>query len=175
MKFKDLLYQRKSIRNFTGEPITKEQVDAMIEAATRAPNACNFQSWFFYVVADKAMIEKFSPDVYSLDWIKKSSVIIVVCTDSGRLEERFGQRIGNVFATQDTAAATNNILLAAADMGLGGCWIGHFNDDKCRSLLNIPTRLRPVALVPVGRPAEQPPQRPRYPAEKVSVVIGDLR
>ena len=98
-----------------------------------------------------------------------------MCADPGRLEERFGQRVGNNFVTQDTAAATTNMLLAAADMGLGGCWIGHFNDDKCRSLLNIPSRLRPVALVPIGHPAEQPPQRPRNPVEKVSLVIGDLR
>ena len=171
MSFTDLLYQRKSIREFSDYLLSDAQIVSLMEAATRAPNACNLQSWHFYVTINRDVINDFYPDVYGGMWVTDASVIIVVCTDAEKLEQRFGDRGSNLFAVQDTAAAINNILLQATNMGLGGCWIGAFNEEKCRELLKIPAERRPVALLPIGLPKSEPPMRDRKPLNDVVTLI----
>lgn len=171
MEFTELLYKRKSIRDFTDQNVTDDQIKLLLESATRAPNACNYQSWYFYAVANKEMINAFYPEIYSGKWITAAPLIIVVCTDGDKLENKFGGRGSQLFAVQDTAAAINNILLQAANIGLGGCWIGAYNDDKCRELLNIKDNHRPVALLPIGVPKSDPAPRERRLLNDVITII----
>lgn len=174
MEFGKLIDTRRSCRSFTGETITKSQLDYILYAAVHAPSACNLQSWHFTAVCDKAVINKFYPDLTSNEWISKSAVIIIVSTDKEGIEKLAGERGRDLFSLQDTACAMENILLAAADIGLGGCFIGAFNEEKCREKFNLGERYRPVAIAAIGVPTALPPMRERKPMEDVVDIIGEL-
>jgi nitroreductase len=93
--------------------------------------------------------------------------MIVVCADEVQSARRYGERGKALYCIQDTAAATQNILLAACSLGLGTCWVGAFKEEEAREVLKIPNGLRPVALIPVGVPAEAPEPRKRKPTNQV--------
>lgn len=172
MEFNELLYKRRSVREFLPDAVSEEKVNLLLESATRAPNACNFQSWHFYAIKNQQIINSFYPDIYSGNWITTTPLLIVVCTDAEKLNKRFGERGSNLFAVQDTAAAINNILLQAANIELGGCWIGAFNESKCSELLMLPENHRPVALLPIGKPKSEPAIRERKPISEVVTIIN---
>lgn len=174
MEFRKLIDTRRSCRSFTGDGITKDQLDYILYAAVHAPSACNLQSWHFTAVCDKDVINKFYPELTSNEWITKSAVIIIVSTDKAGIENRAGARGRDLFSLQDTACAMENILLAAADLGLGGCFIGAFNEEKCREKFNLGERYRPVAIAAIGVPTALPPMRERKPIEEVVDIIGEL-
>jgi len=174
MEFSEVLKARRSTRQFTDEGITGEQIMKLLNAAVAAPNACNMQSWHFYVVTDESIKRRLSETKTVADWATTAPVIFVVCTAAKALAARFGDRGENLFAVQDTAAAIENILLAAADMGLGGCFMGAFDNDKCREIVGVSEEHRIVAMVPVGHPAMILPERPRNPIESVVTFVGSV-
>ena len=93
------------------------------------------QSWHFYVVTDKAVKARLAEEKTVAEWATTAPVIFVVCTAADKICERFGDVGEKLFAVQDTAAAVENILLCAADMGLGGCFMGAFDKEKCKQCL----------------------------------------
>lgn len=175
MEFTELLKKRASIRSYKDKPVPKEQLLALLEAGIRAPNACNYQSWHFYAVCEKKTIAAFHPDIANIPWVANIPLIIVVCikeTVARRLEQRFGAQ-GRMFAYQDAAGAINHILLKAADLGLGGCWIGPMNPEKCKRHLSIAEDHTPVAILTIGTPAADPPLRDRKPLSEAVTFVGD--
>lgn len=171
MEFSDVLYSRRSTRAFTDKPVTVAQITQLLTAAINAPNACNLQSWHFYVVTDEAVRERMKTANVASQWAFSAPLVIVVCTAKTELSDRFDKR-AETFMIQDTAAATENILLTAASMGLGGCWMGSFDTEACREILSIPPLQSPVALVPIGEPANNLPSRGRKPLSEVVTFIG---
>ena len=95
----------------------------------------------------------------------------MVCADSPRSEQRYQERGRALYCIQDTAAAIQNILLCAKEAGLGTCWIGAFNETNCAEVLNLNDNLRPVAIIPVGYPANEPPAPRRRPIDEVTTFI----
>jgi nitroreductase len=93
--------------------------------------------------------------------IEDAPVVVVVCANEARSGQGYGSRGVNLYCVQDTAAATQNLLLAARAMGLGTCWVGAFREEMVRRSLNTPIDVRPVAIIPVGYPAEYPTLRKR--------------
>jgi nitroreductase len=93
--------------------------------------------------------------------------VFVVCADESRAKESYGDRGKTLYCLQDTAAATQNILLMACSLGLGTCWIGAFREEEIRKVIKAPSEMRPVALIPVGYPNESPRARSRRPASEV--------
>ncbi len=172
MEFTRLIEQRRSTRVFDGTPLSGDLAGELLYAASKAPNACNFQSWHFYAL-DQANIRKLVPDVYRGDWILRAGAAFVICTEDGKLTERFGER-GKMFALQDTAAAMTMLLLKAADLGWSGCWLGAFDPEFCRKVLDIPEGREPVAIAVIGRTENIPPQRERKPLETVCTMVGDF-
>ncbi len=168
MEFSELLYKRRSVRSFTDKELTQVEIDTLLTAATRAPSACNMQSWHFYAVTDKAVKAKFAE--FCAPWAATAPVIFVICTDGEAITARFGER-AKLFTYQDTALAAENLLLAAADMGYNGCFMGAFDIDKCRKLLGIPEKMEIVALIPVGEAANEAPLRDRKPMDDVVTYI----
>lgn len=172
MNFSELIYARRSTRGFTDREVSDDDIMKLLNAAVNAPNACNYQSWHFYCIRGREAIKRFSSDVCRGGWVSSAPVIFVVCTDSKRLGERFGERGTGLFAIQDTACAVDHLLLMAAELGMNGCFIGAFDENKCRSHLNTPEGYRPVAIVPVGYAAENLPKRERRPLVDVCTFIG---
>lgn len=168
MEFNELIYKRRSVRSFTDRTVSREEIDILLTAATRAPSACNMQSWHFYAVTDADVKSGFSE--FCAPWVATAPVVFVVCTDEEQIITRFGDR-AKIFPIQDTALAIENMLLAAADMGLGGCFIGAFDAEKCRKALKIPEKLGIVALVPIGEAKAEPQDRGRKPLGDVVTYI----
>lgn len=154
---------RRSIRAFKVEDVSSEIVEKLIDAARWAPSAGNIQPWEFIVVREPEVKRKLAEAALSQSFIEEAPVVIVVCADEVRSSQGYGFRGKTLYCIQDTAAAVQNIHLAAYAVGLGTCWVGAFREEKVREILNIPEGVRPVALIPVGYPAEHPKPRNRRP------------
>ena len=143
---------RYSVRRFTGDPVPAESVNLILEAGRRAPSAGNLQPWYFVVVGKRGLQEGLARAA-GQTFVASAPLCLAVCAEPERSARVYGRRGRDLYCYQDAAAATQNILLAAASLGLGACWVGAFDEDAVREVLHLPARLRPVALVPVGYPA----------------------
>jgi len=160
----DPVLRRRSIRKYTGERVSDEHVERLLRAAMAAPSAGNQQPWQFVVIRERGLLEAI-PDVHPYAaMVPEAPLAILVCGD--RRLERWPQYWG-----QDCAAATENLLIAATQLGLGAVWLGvhplEERVDGLRALLGIPMDVTPFALVPVGWPAEAKPPSDRYDPERV--------
>lgn len=146
----DAIRERRSIRRFTTDPVSDATLGRLLEAAHLAPSAGNRQPWFFYVVKSKEKRQQLVDAALGQRFLVEAPVNIVVCAEPQRSAQRYGERGASLYCLQDTAAAVQNILLAATAFGLATCWVGAFDESKVASVLNMPDTLRPVAIVPVG-------------------------
>jgi len=158
---------RRSIRRFQAKDVPEELVVKLIDAARWAPSAGNVQPWEFIIVRDPRLKEAIARAALNQRFIAQAPVVIVVCADEMRSGRVYGPRGSTLYCIQDTAAATQNLLLAAHALGLGACWVGAFNEEEVRRILRIPPGVRPVAIVPVGYPAESPRAPPRRGLEEI--------
>jgi nitroreductase len=158
---------RRSIRSFKSDEVTQREVDLLIEVATLAPSAGNIQPWEFTIVRTPEMKKRLVEAAYGQSFIEEAPVVIVVCANEDRSSQRYGDRGKTLYCLQDTAAAIQNVLLAAYSLGLGACWIGAFKEDEVRAVLNVPTGVKPVAIVPVGHPARIASSRQKRPNEQI--------
>ncbi len=159
---------RRSVRAFTSRDVSDEEVGALIRAATLAPSAGNRQPWGFVAVRDEGVKDRLVDAAHGQGFIGTAPVVIVVCADPGRSASRYGERGSRLYCLQDTAAAIQNILLTATANGLGTCWVGAFDEGRAAETIGAPEGIRPVAIIPVGHPAERPPQRPRRSLDEVT-------
>lgn len=169
MYFAELCKKRKSCRSYDDTPVTEEEVQTILRAAVAAPSACNMQSWYFYVLRSTESREKLSG--LCAEWVKNAPIVLVVCTNGNEIINRFGDRARDLFVLQDTALASENIMLQAADIGLGSCFIGAFNEDGIREVLRIPPDKRPVGLIPIGHSTDDNPKRERKPLEEKYTIL----
>lgn len=152
---------RRSVRNFTDQPVSEKEVNKLLDAAVQAPSAGNLQPWEFIVVRKPEVKHGLSQAALDQKFIEQAPVVIVVCADPAKSAPRYGSRGIDLYCLQDTAAAAQNILLAAQALGLGTCWVGAFNEERAREVLKIPKPVRPVAIIPVGHAVRSPMERPR--------------
>jgi nitroreductase len=149
------------VRAFTREEITREEVERLIDAARWAPSAGNIQPWEFIVVRRPEIKRRLSIAALRQTFIEEAPVVIVVCANQIRSGRGYGARGVNLYCLQDTAAATQNIHLAATALGLATCWVGAFKEEEAKKTLNLPEGVRPVVIIPVGHPAKKPMARSR--------------
>jgi len=171
MSFNELAKTRKSVRKFKPDDVSDDIIMKLLEAAQEAPSGGNCQPWHFYVIKDKKVISEIHAKAYTSDWILTAPVFIVVCADIQKSESRYGERGRNLYCIQDTAAAIQNILLCAADLGLGSCWCGAFNESAVSEILNLPKDMRPVAIIPLGYAAADNPKPKRRPINEIVTFI----
>jgi nitroreductase len=164
MEAMEAIFTRRSIRRYTDEPITEEQIEILLKAAMAAPSAGNAQPWHFIVISDHAILEeitKFHP--YS-EMLHQAPLAILVCGDE-KLENHPGHW------EQDCSAATQNMLLAAHANGLGAVWLGIEPDreriEKTSHMVDLPAHIHPVSLVAIGNPAETRRQSNRFKPERI--------
>jgi len=166
-----LFRRRYSCRRFADTALTAAQIEYILEAAVWAPSAGNLQPWRF-VVAGSADLRRRLARAAGQEFVAEAPVVIAVCAVPGESAPRYGQRGTSLYCLQDTAAATQNMLLAATELGLGSCWVGAFDEEAAAAALGIPAAWRPVALVPVGHPLEAPGRRHRRPEREVVLLKG---
>jgi len=163
----EAIKSRRSVRAFTMEPVSDKEVRKLIDAARHAPSAGNIQPWEFVIVRDPEIKRGLSAAALDQTFIEEAPVVIVVCANQLRSGSGYGSRGVNLYCLQDTAAATQNMLLAAYALGLATCWVGAFQEEEARKVLNIPNGVRPVAIIPVGHPAEKPEAPERRPLSEI--------
>ncbi|HHV60651.1 MAG TPA: nitroreductase [Clostridiaceae bacterium] len=164
MSFIDLARKRYSVRNYKDKPVEKEKILQVIEAARYSPSAVNYQPRHFIVVTTEEMKNRIS-ETYPRDWFRKAPAIIVVCGDHSTSWKR---KDGKDHCDIDAAIAIDHLTLAAADIGLGTCWVCAFDAAKCHQVLGLPDHLEVVALLPIGYTADDEiPQKKRKSLDEI--------
>ena len=158
MHFSKLIIQRHSVRKYQKSPVEKEKLIKILEAARMAPSAVNFQPWHFIVVTQTEILAKIHL-TYHREWFRTAPVIIIACADHSLSWKRSID--GKDSAEIDVAIAVDHITLQSADLGLGTCWICNFDTQRCAEALKLPGHIEPVAMIPLGYPAED-----KIPAKK---------
>lgn len=158
---------RTSVRKFDPRhAITADTVEILLRAAMAAPTAMNRQPWAFIVVDDRAVLDDLlSASPYSR--LETAPMAIIHCGDMSLALEGTTRD----FWTQDVAAATENILLAANALGLGSVWTGVYPDtvrvEGVRRVLGLPDSIIPLSIVPIGYPATKPEPKDKWAPSKV--------
>jgi nitroreductase len=167
MEVLEAIKGRRSVRSFRPDPIPEKDLRTILEAAVMAPSAGNCQPWEFVIVREEERKRRLAEAAHGQDFIAEAPVVVVVCANVPRSSARYGRRGEGLYCIQDTAAAVQNMLLTAHSLGYGTCWIGSFEDEEVARVVEAPRGVRPVAVIPIGRPAEKPRAPPRIPLEKV--------
>jgi len=168
MEFKKVAKKRRSVRTYTEEEIPKEDIKEIIKIGHMAPSAGNRQAREFIIVEEKKEKEKLVENAYGQSFIGDAPWVVVICANKERSAERYGERGRELYSIQDATAAIENILLAVVDMGYSSCWIGAFDETKVAEQLKIPKEVRPIALLPIGYPAQIPSKPAKMDAEELT-------
>ena len=143
------IHNRKSVRQFTSEPVSDKQVETLLRAAMAAPTAVNYQPWRFVVVTERAELDEIAGILPYAQMLKQTPLAIIVC---GETTWMGGNE--NPYWDQDCSAATQNILLAAEALGLGAVWTGVYPNPELAGplgeFLGLPGNVKPLCAIPIG-------------------------
>lgn len=168
MELSEVLLKRRSVRKFTREAVSDGQIDALLHAAMSGPSACNARPWAFYVVSNETVLQLLRQVTPYTNM--NAALAMVVCGDMKRAlpEDRAD------FWVQDCSAATENILLRAADLGLGTVWCGihpkRSAEKKVAEILELDETKIPLNIIFIGHPAECPDARDQYEEDRVRFI-----
>ncbi len=146
MLFSELAKKRFSVRSYRPDPVEDEKLKYIIEAGRIAPSAANYQPWYFIVVRDEKNRKKMA-EAYSRDWFAQAPVMIVLC---GNHSVSWKRSDGKDHCDIDVAIAADHMTLAAAELGLGTCWICNFNSNLVKQILNLPDNIEPIVILSLG-------------------------
>jgi nitroreductase len=156
-----VIHERKSVRHFTGGPVSEKEVQTILHAGMAAPSAMHMLPWTFIVVSDKKMLGDLSAGLPFAKMLADAGTAIIVCVSPK--EAAMGKE---EFAILDGACASENVLLAAEALGLGAVWTAVYPDkelmDHVRKLLNIPQAIIPLNVIPIGHPTGDDQLRRKY-------------
>jgi len=158
----DTIFSRRSIRRYTREPVSEEDIRTILEAAMAAPSASNRKPWHFVVVSERETLNRLAEAHKYAKMLNEAPLCISVCGD---------QSVSERFWVQDCSAATENLLLAAAALGLGAVWCGvHPSQDRVKDIseiLGIEAPVAPLNIIAIGHPAEEKEPRTQYDEDRV--------
>ena len=162
----EAIMTRRSIRQFTADPVNDQTWKKLLEAAMQAPSANNLQPWQFVLIDKRELLDNIARFHPYASMLNHTSLAITVCGDSG-IEKNTG------YLALNCAAATENILLAAHSIGLGAVWLGVFprqeRVSKLKELLKLPDSIIPVSLVAIGYPAEEKRMENRFRQDRIHI------
>ncbi len=159
MNFADLSRQRYSVRAYKPDPVEDAKLEQVLEAARLAPTAANRQPFQLIVIHTAGRREELKR-VYHRDWFSQAPLVIGICALPSVAWVR---RDGKNYADVDATIAMDYLILAAADLGLGTCWVAAFDPAAAREVLHLPEGVEPIAFTPLGYPADQPRPKDRKP------------
>lgn len=166
MTFNELMHLRKSCRDLLPTPIGEEKLNQILEAGRLSPSASNRQPWKFVVVTDSDILKELSVACHEQNATKNAPVMIAVCSNLTHV-----MSCGIPCASMDCSIAITNMLMQAAELGIYGCWLGHFDQQLVKKAINAPDDYTVYAVVPIGYPASIPEGRPRK--EMSEIVINN--
>ncbi|MEM2996875.1 MAG: nitroreductase family protein, partial [Candidatus Bathyarchaeia archaeon] len=152
---------------FSKRELPQEAIEVLVKAACMAPSAGNLQPWEFIAVRNPETKRRLADAAYGQSFIAEAPLVFLVCAVPGRSSWRYGKRGSDLYCIQDTAAAIENLLLTATANGLGGCWVGAFDEERAAKAVGAPEGVRPISIIPIGYPAETPSAPPRRAVSEV--------
>lgn len=196
MEVTEAIRKRRSIRAYLDEPVAGELINQILEAARIAPSASNVQSWRFRVVTEEPTRALLCQAAFNQQFVEEAPVVIVACADLEVYGERVrkalelarsgaaGANLSSLLclvgmekledevrcisnAVINVSIAVEHMVLVAASLGLGSCWVRAFDPDEVSRLLDLPPECPPLFLLPLGYAAEDPEMRPRKPLEDI--------
>ncbi|MFO8060428.1 MAG: nitroreductase family protein [Bacillota bacterium] len=153
----EAIQARRSVRNYKPDPVPESDLEAILEAARLAPSASNRQPWKFVVVTDPDRRAALCRAARNQAFVGQAPVVIVAVA----LEPDQTMMCGVERYAVDLAIAVDHITLAAADRGLGTCWIGAFDQEQARTIAGVPDQYKVVTVLPLGYPADEPRPKSR--------------
>jgi nitroreductase len=153
----EVIMKRRSVRKYEPKPLPESDLRTILEAGRQAPSAANRQPWHFVVVRDPEQKRLLAEACSGQSWLADADAIIAGVGKPSVNEKWY---------PVDVAIAMENMILAAAALGYGTCWIGAFDPEKVANVLRVPEDCKVVALTPLGVPADKPEARPRQPMEE---------
>lgn len=162
----EVMQQRKSVRHFTGAPVSKADLDRILRAGMAAPSARNMQPWSFVAVTEREVLDRLAKALPYAQMLEKAGAAILVCTEAERAAGH-----NHDLAIIDASLAGENILLAIEALGLGGVWTAVYPDPtlmgQTRAILGIPKEVIPLNAIPIGVPTGEDKAKDKYHQEKV--------
>ena len=166
LKVIEAIMTRTSVRQYTDEAVTDQEIETLLKAGMAAPSACNLQPWRFVVVTNPVVKKAISEQIKPAGPASKAPVVIVVCGDMDHTFEA-----APYYWAEDCSAATENIMLAAHAMGLGTVWMGIYPQKEryelLKDFLELPDNIKAFGMIAVGHPAEHPAPKDKWDANKV--------
>lgn len=151
MDFWQTIKKRHSVRSFDSrKDVSEDLLKKIIEAANCAPSAGGIYPTDFIVIRDQKTKNQIAEAVLGQYFITEAPVVIIIISDVEKTALRYGERGRNLYAIQDAAAATENLILAATALGLSTCWVGAFDESELSQILKLKKSQRPLAIIPVG-------------------------
>jgi len=151
MDFFELIGKRYSVRAYQSKPVEANKLEEILEAARLAPTAANRQP-FQIIIVDTQGREPELKRIYGRDWFVQAPLVLCACAAT---QEGWTRGDGKNYSEVDTAIAMDHLILAAAALGLGTCWIAAFDRAAAKEVLGLPDDVEPVALTPLGYPADE--------------------
>jgi nitroreductase len=159
----ETLRTRYSVRAYHPDPVEEEKLQLVLEAARLAPTAANRQP-FRLLVLHTAGREAELGRIYSRTWFTQAPLVLAVVAVPGEAWQRMD---GKLYDEVDAAIAMDHVILAAASLGLGTCWVAAFDPGAARQVLELPDEVEPIAFTPLGYPADEPRKKTRRPLEEL--------
>jgi nitroreductase len=156
MELTDVIMKRRSIRKYKPDPVDDGLLEQVLEAGRAAPTASNSQDWYAIVVRGAEIRTKLADACRNQEWVGGAPIVLVICGTGDRL-----MSCGQSTNTIDCSIALTQMILRAADLGLGTCWLGAFWADQVRAILDVPTADTIIAVTPIGYPDVAPESRGR--------------
>ncbi len=163
----EVIKTRFSVRRYTDAPVEQEKLNTILEAARLAPTACNLQP-FKVVVIRTADHQEALKAIYPRSFFTAAPYVLGVFTSPSDAWSRMDNKN---YADVDASIVMDHIILAAASIGLGTCWIGAFDPDKAREFAGLGPDWEPLAFTPVGYPDKEPPVKNRRPLDDLVVYL----
>jgi nitroreductase len=157
MEFSELIQARYSVRGYRPIPVEKDKLQQILQAACLAPTASNRQP-FQIIVIHTAGREAELLRIYNKSWFAQAPLLICAC---GLPAQNWVRRDGKNYNDVDVAIVMDHLILAAANLGLGTCWVASFDLAAAREVLHLPNEVEPIAFTPLGYPADQPKPKER--------------
>ncbi len=167
MDFFDVLKTRHSIRAFAATPVANEKLQAILSAANIAPSAGNLQSYEIYVARRASHGPAVAEATLNQGFVAQAPIALIFCAHAARAMEKYGARGAELYSLQDATIACTFAMLAATALDLATVWIGAFDAEKVRLVAGATEGIVPVAILPIGYPAEEPQLTTRRPLQEL--------
>jgi len=161
MDFFETVRKRHSVRRFQPRELEQEKLDTLLETINAAPSAGDLQAYEVIIVRELQTKEALAEASYSQEFVAEAPLVLVFCADHLLSASKYGKRGVELYSIQDATIAAAYCQLAATALGLATVWVGAFDPKAAAAAIDTPDHVTPVAIMPLGYPAEEPMPTPR--------------